>query len=97
MVSAMDHALGKIVHALRKTKMYRKTIFVFMSDVSIVMYMVTLSNVLQNIQNGGSPFKGGSNHPLKGRKGTLWEGGTRSPAFVHAPYILKRSGEISQK
>ena len=41
--------------------------------------------------------KGGSNYPLKGYKGTLWEGGTRSAAFVHAPNILSQSGTINHK
>ena len=35
MVSALDNAVGQIVHRLKKHKMYRKTIFVFISDVSI--------------------------------------------------------------
>eukprot|EP00947_MAST-08B_sp_MAST-8B-sp1_P001461 g1461.t1 len=32
--------------------------------------------------NGSPIFVGGSNHPLRGGKGTNWEGGTRVPAFV---------------
>jgi arylsulfatase I/J len=32
--------------------------------------------------NGSPIFVGGSNHPLKGGKGTNWEGGTRVPTFV---------------
>lgn len=27
--------------------------------------------------NGGCPPDGGSNHPLRGTKGTYWEGGTK--------------------
>lgn len=37
--------------------------------------------------NGG----GGSNHPLKGGKASLWEGGIRVPAVVTGPGVLKQS------
>ena len=44
-------------------------------------------------QNGGQIMSGGNNYPLRGNKATIWEGGTRSAAFVHAPHIL---GKISR-
>ena len=39
--------------------------------------------------NGGADR--GSNWPLRGGKNSVWEGGTRTPAFVHYP----RSEQIS--
>ncbi|XP_013421298.1 arylsulfatase B [Lingula anatina] len=39
--------------------------------------------------NGGSPFRGGNNFPLRGSKASIWEGGTRAVAFVHGPMLQK--------
>ncbi|CAL4130265.1 unnamed protein product [Meganyctiphanes norvegica] len=44
--------------------------------------------IVFSADNGGVPGHPESNHPLKGYKYDLWEGGTRGAAFVHSP-ILK--------
>jgi len=41
-----------------------------------------------SIDNGGVPYAGALNYPLRGAKATLYEGGVRSPGFIHAPKIL---------
>eukprot|EP00794_Sanderia_malayensis_P019907 gene19907-21852_t len=45
--------------------------------------------------NGGSPAKSGFNWPLRGMKGTVWEGGIRSASFL-AGGFLKQFGFTSK-
>ena len=43
--------------------------------------------------NGGALKFGASNWPLRGQKSTLFEGGTRTPAFIYGPGISPRIEE----
>merc|ERR1712038_1162757 len=45
--------------------------------------------------NGGAISRGASNWPLRGTKGTLFEGGTKVPTFLHGPQILNWGGGTS--
>ena len=74
MVTAMDDAVGNVTQALKESGLYENTIIVFFSD------------------NGGPTGRtgkhgsgnGASNWPLRGGKGSVFEGGTRTPAFIHS-------------
>ena len=66
MTAAMDEDIGKIIAAIEQHGMIKDTLIIFSSD------------------NGGLTTKGkiASNAPLRGGKGSLYEGGTRVPAFA---------------
>jgi arylsulfatase A len=73
-VEEIDWSAGRIVDALRAAGLDRRTLVVFTSD------------------NGPwLPFKthGGSAGPLRGGKGTTWEGGVRTPAIFWWPGTIK--------
>ena len=45
--------------------------------------------------NGGAISHGASNFPLRGTKGTLFEGGTRATTFIHGPEIMRIKNIVS--
>ena len=74
----MDIGIKKLVRALKDNGHYDNTILWFISD------------------NGGPIFGGhgdenNPNYPLNGKKGTVYEGGTKVPMFIHSP-MLRTNG-----
>ena len=80
-VQSMDEAIGNIVRTLKEKEIQNNTLLFFTSD------------------NGGSTYKPwtrGDNRPLRGQKGTLYEGGLRVPTFISYPAKIK-GGEVSDQ
>ncbi|KAH6939115.1 hypothetical protein HPB50_015769 [Hyalomma asiaticum] len=82
MVDSLDQSVGEVVKALSDADMLNNTVIIFCSD------------------NGGQPFGTHTtrsiNWPLRGSKGTVWEGGTRVPAFVWSP-LLTNTRRVSNQ
>jgi len=85
MLQSMDESLGRVLDTLDKTKLADNTIVIFFSDNGGNMY----SRV-----EGRPPT---NNHPLRGGKGIIYEGGVREPCVVVWPGAVKpgsRSSEV---
>jgi arylsulfatase B len=66
MATALDDSIGQLVSRLRERQMWARSLVVWTSDNGAAVYA------------GG----GGNNFPLRGGKGSNWEGGVRVPAVV---------------
>lgn len=86
-ITHFDHQVGRLVEALRRTGRLDNTLILFSSDNG-------------GQEDWGAPadeYNGryaphtrlGDNRPLRGWKGTLYEGGIRVPAFAYWPGVLE--------
>ncbi|XP_064458128.1 arylsulfatase B-like isoform X2 [Ornithodoros turicata] len=73
MVKAMDESVGAVFQALAQKGMLDNSVVVFSSD--------------NGAESEGPNANYGSPWPLKGMKGTPWEGGIRSPAVIWSPLL----------
>ena len=69
-IEEIDHNVGRILDTLRELKLDRQTLVVFLSDNGPWMPYLE---------------QGGSAGPLRGAKGSTWEGGMRVPAIFWQP------------
>ena len=80
MIAEMDEGVGRVVAAVEKAGMRDNTLFIFASD------------------NGGLTTKtpAASNAPLRGGKGSLYEGGVRVAAFATWPGHIPAGSTVMQ-
>lgn len=88
LVTSMDEIVGDVVKALVE-KGAKHIIILAFHVVTTTPDMYDNSILILMGDNGGIETYGGSNYPLKGGKGSVDEGGTRTPAFIHSPLLQK--------
>lgn len=90
MMSNLDDIVRNLTETLVESGLYDNTIIIFQSDNG-AMSSNRLDMTGDNVVDVVFPFVGGgSNGPLRGEKGSVYEGGTRTPGFVHSPLLHKK-------
>ena len=90
MVLDIDLAVESLVEKLQQAGTELVTSYVG-DETCLIHCAAGLYNdtlVVFTSDNGGAISHGASNFPLRGTKGTLFEGGTRVPTFLHGPGVL---------
>lgn len=82
MVEHIDQSLGRVLKKLDELKIADNTVVIFFSDNG---------GLYRRFDEKGPAVM--SNHPLRGEKGTLYEGGIREPCLVRWPGVVKPGSE----
>lgn len=82
-LAEVDTSVGKVFAALQNRTMLNDTVLVFMSS----------SGGLPDGDDDGSNWS--FNWPLRGTRGTYFEGGIRVPAFIWSPFMKDRTPRVS--
>jgi len=92
-IQTMDWSTGQIRQALQEKGIEQDTLLIFTSDNGPWLDLPE-----RMLQEGNQPWHGGSPGPLRGSKGTTYEGGMRVPMIACWPGTLpagKRSAQLA--
>ncbi|WP_443937559.1 sulfatase [Pedobacter sp. MW01-1-1] len=84
LIEGMDKSLGDVLDFLVRSKIDKNTVVIFMSD----------NGGLSVTPRGGTAWT--HNLPLKGGKGSVYEGGIREPMLIQWPGVVK-PGSIAEQ
>ncbi|MBL7112091.1 MAG: sulfatase [Bacteroidales bacterium] len=79
-IQTIDWSAGQIVGKLKELNLDKNTLVVFTSDNGPWLYLPD-----RMLQGGNEPWHVGSPGPLRGAKGTTYEGGNRVPGIMSWP------------
>jgi len=79
-ITELDDAVGAVIEKLKATGAYDNTVVVFSSDNGAPPAGNDVNH--KTAHAGGGAGYIARNHPFRGWKGHIWEGGTRVPGFV---------------
>ena len=85
-VMHLDDSVGQFMAALDRTGQRDNTLVIFLSDNGGHINANPRSNYPRTVEKAR---RVGLNTPLRGKKGQVYEGGIRTPAFVYWPAKLK--------
>ncbi|XP_023334285.1 arylsulfatase I isoform X2 [Eurytemora carolleeae] len=83
-IQELDDAVGMIVEGLKKTEEFENTIILFISDNGARAF------------TSEAPEIDNPNYPLKGSKGSVYEGGTKVPGFIFSPKLERFGSRYSK-
>lgn len=86
LVRSLDTIVGQVEDTLIENAMWDNTLFIFTSD----------NGPEGGGGRGGKIAASASAYPFRGRKRTVWEGGTRSVTFMHSKTLLNINSQQEQ-
>ena len=70
----LDDSIASVVQALKSSGRYANSVIIFISD--------------NGAREWSDPSLPNHNSPLRGAKGSVYEGGTKVPALIHSPLVI---------
>ncbi|MDA1267292.1 MAG: sulfatase-like hydrolase/transferase, partial [Planctomycetota bacterium] len=90
-IEALDWSVGEVLRTLDERGLDENTLVIFTSDNGPWHELPD-----RMLQRGVERWHTGSTGPLRGAKGTTWEGGMRVPAIVRWPGVLAEGATVRE-